>query len=203
VNDLTATARDGFVFGYPLVLMDITRSVFLNVVAPDGTRNVSNRLSHRRRFPDASFTTVVSPNPDTLYSTAWIDVSSEPVVLSAPASDGRYYLLPLMSAWTDIFASPGSRTTGEGPGTFAITGPGPALPGRTRPRADGRSTGALAATGPTISSVAMWRWSVSAPTSTRTPCIHTRAMDQIVAFLDESGSAAPAPASEKTSEARP
>ncbi len=124
MTDLVATARDGFVFGYPLVLMDVTRSVFLNDVSPDGARSITNRFTHRRRFPDASFTAVVSPNADTLYSTAWIDVQTEPVILTVPSSAGRYYLLPLMSAWTDVFASPGTRTTGDGAQTFAISGPG-------------------------------------------------------------------------------
>jgi hypothetical protein len=113
--DARAIAQEAFIFGFPLVLMDVSRS---SMQAPP------NELSHLRAFPDASFTAVVSPNADTLYSTAFIDVEHEPVVLHVPDSAGRYYLMPLLSAWTDVFASPGTRTTGNGAGAFAIVGPG-------------------------------------------------------------------------------
>jgi hypothetical protein len=66
----------------------------------------------------------VSPNADTLYSTAWLDLSAEPMILSVPAMGKRYYLMMLMDAWTNVFASPGTRTTGSGKGDFAIVGPG-------------------------------------------------------------------------------
>jgi hypothetical protein len=63
-------------------------------------------------------------NLDTLYSWAWLDLSEEPVILSVPDTDGRYYLIPLVDAWTNIFASPGKRTTGTKANNFVITGPG-------------------------------------------------------------------------------
>ena len=63
-------------------------------------------------------------NVDTLYSSAWLDLSKEPIVLSVPDTNGRFYLMPMIDAWTNIFASPGKRTTGTKAGHFAITGPG-------------------------------------------------------------------------------
>jgi hypothetical protein len=66
---------------------------------------------------------VVRPNADTLYSLVWFDVTREPLIIDVPDSGGRYYLLPLLDLWTDVFASPGTRTTGNGPQTFAIVGP--------------------------------------------------------------------------------
>ena len=117
-------ASEAFVFGYPLVLMDVSRSVFLDAPGLGEEPARLNEFSHARAFPDASFTSVVSPNADTLYSTAMLDLAAEPVVVSVPASRGRYYLLPMLSAWTDVFASPGTRTTGEGEGAFAVVGPG-------------------------------------------------------------------------------
>jgi hypothetical protein len=65
----------------------------------------------------------VRANVDTLYSSAFLDLSSEPLVLSVPDTGGRYYLLPLLDAWTNVFATPGARTTGTKAGDFAITGP--------------------------------------------------------------------------------
>ncbi|HET7290669.1 MAG TPA: DUF1254 domain-containing protein, partial [Thermodesulfobacteriota bacterium] len=60
----------------------------------------------------------------TLYSSANLDVSNEPYVLSLPDENGRYYLMPMLSGWTNVFTDPGSRTTGTGAQTYAITGPG-------------------------------------------------------------------------------
>ena len=62
-------------------------------------------------------------NVDTLYSFAWLDLSKEPIILSVPDTDDRYYLLPVLDAWTNVFASPGKRTTGTKAGHFAIVGP--------------------------------------------------------------------------------
>ncbi|CAG2146921.1 hypothetical protein LMG31506_03505 [Cupriavidus yeoncheonensis] len=114
---MKALSAEVFTYAYPLVLMDVTRELM-------SLRTPPNTFSHKRTFPDASFTEVVTPNADTLYSSAWLDLSKEPVVLSVPDTRGRYYLMPLMDAWTNVFASPGKRTTGTQRGNFVITGPG-------------------------------------------------------------------------------
>jgi hypothetical protein len=110
-----AIATLGYIYGYPLVLMDMTRAAWPTPV---------NRFEHIGAFPDPTFTDVVSPNLDTLYSTAWLDLSKEPIVLAVPDVGRRYYMMPLLDAWTNVFASPGTRTTGSGKGAFAIVGPG-------------------------------------------------------------------------------
>ncbi|HEY5852052.1 MAG TPA: DUF1254 domain-containing protein [Lysobacter sp.] len=116
---------DAYLFGYPLVLVDVTRAVSTNVAdATDPQKAPINQFNHKRAFPDYTFTDVVSPNADTLYSVAWLNLSKEPMVLSVPDMGKRFYLMQLMGAWTDVFASPGSRTTGTGKGDFAIVGPG-------------------------------------------------------------------------------
>ena len=113
-DEARAVAEEGYTFGFPLVLMDATRRRMSR--AP-------NQFQHFARFPDASFTDVVSPNADTLYSLAWLDLKEEPVVLSVPDTDDRYYLLPMLDAWTNVFASPGKRTTGTQRASFAVCGP--------------------------------------------------------------------------------
>ena len=73
-----------------------------------------NRFANVPEFPTATMKEVVRPNFDTLYSSGWVDLTKEPVVVSVPDTGGRYYLLPMLDMWTDVFASPGWRTTGTG-----------------------------------------------------------------------------------------
>ena len=77
-----------------------------------------------RQYPNASYRDVTAPNADTLYTTAFFDVGVEPWVLSIPDMKDRYYLMPMLDGWTDVFQVPGKRTTGTGAQTYAITGPG-------------------------------------------------------------------------------
>jgi hypothetical protein len=117
-------ATDAYIYGYPLVTMEMTRRVITNVAAPEGTRGPMGQFIKLRQYPDASFRDVTAPNADTLYTTAWIDVGKEPWVLSIPDMKGRYFLVPMLDGWTNVFQVPGSRTTGTGAQTYAITGPG-------------------------------------------------------------------------------
>lgn len=117
-------AVEAYIYAFPLVLMEICRRTSTNIAAPGHRKAPVNRFGHMQRFPDSSFKDgMFLPNVDTLFSVLWFDVSSEPLVIQKPDSGGRYHLLPILDMWTDIFASPGSRTTGNGPETFAIVGP--------------------------------------------------------------------------------
>ncbi|MEG6549301.1 DUF1254 domain-containing protein [Desulfocurvibacter africanus] len=117
-------AREAYIYAYPLVVMDVTRMQMINHAEPqDIGTGPANRFIHATEFPTAGFKEVVRPNVDTLYSSAWLDLT-EPMVLTMPATE-RYMLLPIMSMWTDVFAVPGTRTTGTGrPRTFLLAGPG-------------------------------------------------------------------------------
>ena len=83
-----------------------------------------NTFTSVQEYPPANFKGVVRVNFDTLYSIAWLDLTKEPMIVSAPNTDGRYYLLPMLDMWTDVFASPGWRTTGTQAGNFVVTPPG-------------------------------------------------------------------------------
>jgi hypothetical protein len=117
-------ATDAYIYGYPLVTMEMTRRVITNVAAPVGSRAPMGHLVKLRQYPDASFRDVTAPNADTLYTTAFIDVGREPYVLSLPDMKGRYALFPMLDGWTTVFQVPGKRTTGTGAQAYAITGPG-------------------------------------------------------------------------------
>ena len=119
-----ALAQDAYIYGYPLVTMEMTRRVITNVASPEGTRGPMGQIIKLRQYPNASFRDVTAPNADTLYTTAFFDVGKEPWVLSIPDMKDRYYLFPMLDGWTDVFQVPGKRTTGTGAQTYAITGPG-------------------------------------------------------------------------------
>lgn len=109
---------EAYVYGYPLVIMDVTRERSNQNMGPE------NELHRIRQFPDAQFKNVVRPNVDTLYTTAFIDMAQGPWVFEMAPNSTRYELMPFMDAWTNVFASPGTRTTGKAGGTFLLAGPG-------------------------------------------------------------------------------
>jgi len=117
-------ATDAYIYGYPLVTMEYTRRIMTNVAAPEGTRGPMGQFIKLREYPNASFRDVTAPNADTLYTTAWLDVGKEPWVLSIPDMQDRYFLMPMLDGWTNVFQVPGKRTTGTKAQTYAITGPG-------------------------------------------------------------------------------
>jgi len=117
-------AIDAYVYAYPLVTMELTRRVSVNVEAPGGTKAPMGHFARLREYPNASFRTVTAPNADTLYTVAWLDVSAEPWIVSLPDMKDRYFLFPMLDGWTNVFQVPGKRTTGTAAQTYAITGPG-------------------------------------------------------------------------------
>jgi hypothetical protein len=113
-----------YLYLYSLVTMDVTRRQLTNVERIDGIHAPINTFLNLGEFPPPSLRTVVRPNFDTLYSSAWLDLTKEPVIVSAPNTNGRYYLLPMLDMWTDVFASPGWRTTGTDAHDWALVPPG-------------------------------------------------------------------------------
>jgi hypothetical protein len=120
-----AIAVDAYVYLYPLLTMDVTRRQLTNMAPGKGVfGGPMNMFVNVEAFPPADFKAVVRPNFDTLYSSAYLDLTKGPMIVSAPDTNGRYYLLPMLDMWSDVFASPGWRTTGTHAGNFLVTPPG-------------------------------------------------------------------------------
>lgn len=121
-----AIAVEAYIYLYPLVLMDVTRRQATNVATPGerALRGPADVFVHVRGFPPPEFRDVVRPNFDTLYSAAWLDLRDEPRIVSMPDAGDHYYLLPMYDMWSDIFACPGTRTSGNAAASYALCGPG-------------------------------------------------------------------------------
>ncbi len=117
-------AAEAYVYGYPLVTMEATRRVMTNVPADDGRRAPMGQLARMRSFPTAADREVTAPSADMLTTSAWVDLSGEPYVLSLPDMRDRYVLFSVLDAWTNVASNPGTRTTGTAPQKLVLTGPG-------------------------------------------------------------------------------
>lgn len=123
-GDLRTLSYEAALYFFPSVVLDITRLQARNT--PAGSKpgvGPPNQFHHIRAFPTADFRGVVRPNFDTLYSSAWLDLTSGPVIVHAPDTDDRYYMLPMLDMWTDVFANPGKRTTGTAQQDFLVVAP--------------------------------------------------------------------------------
>src|ERR1700730_16251009 len=119
-----AIGVQAYLYLYSLVTMDLTRKQLTNVERAEGLSAPMNTFANVPTFPTATMKAVVRPNFDTLYSSGWLDLTKEAMIFSAPDAGGRYYLLPMLDMWTDVFASPGWRTTGTIAATYIVTPPG-------------------------------------------------------------------------------
>ena len=116
-KDKIMLGAEAYLYGYPLVIMETTRVQSAKYIGPE------NQLRMVRQFPNAQFKEVVRPNVDTLYTTAFISMKEGPWAFEMPANNKRYELMPFMDAWTNVFASPGTRTSGNQGGTYLLAGP--------------------------------------------------------------------------------
>lgn len=112
-----------YIYGFPLVVMDLTRQVSTAVSTPGELTAPVNRFSVMTHYPDASYRFIPRTGLDTQFALSWADLDEEPLILSVPDTQGRYYVIALFDMWSNVFESIGSRTTGTGAGNFLLVGP--------------------------------------------------------------------------------
>lgn len=128
INSLEEAALAAYLYTYPLVSVEVTRQQSTNLDGDSSGSAVGtapmNELAHIPYLPDASFTSVVRPNVDTLYTSMFYDVSKEPMIINVPDMGDRYHLFQIMDMWTNVEGAPGTRTIDDTSGgyRFAIVG---------------------------------------------------------------------------------
>lgn len=115
----------------PQALTAVALTLAVSIVLPQASQAQSkvtpqeaNAFVTVPQYPSEDFKDVVQSNVDTLYSIAWLDLTKEPLVITAPDTAGRLYVLSMLDMWSDVFASPGGYATGTQAGEFLVTPPG-------------------------------------------------------------------------------
>src|SRR5208337_2638438 len=124
VVEAVSIATEAYIYGYPLVTFDMVRKQQTNVAASDAEHAPVGQLIKMRTYPAIDNHCCAAPNADTLYTEVWLDVSEQPWVFSIPNMGDRYYIMPMLDGWSEVFEVPSSRTNGGKPQIYAITGPG-------------------------------------------------------------------------------
>ncbi len=116
--------REAYIYGYPLVTMDMVRRQFTNVKTPDDAHAPMGQLIRMRKYPEIENRTAAAPNADTLYTMVWYDLSKGPWVFTIPNMGTRFYIMPMLSGVNEVFFVAGSRATGQAEQIYVISGPG-------------------------------------------------------------------------------
>lgn len=119
-----AAARDAYLYALPLIEMATTRARLLKTPGA-----AINTLTHTRTLSDHKARWVTTPNNDTLYSPAFLDLTKGPATLTIPPLGKRYYAVAVMDMFTNNNVVLGTRTIGGEGGTFTLVGPGQASTG--------------------------------------------------------------------------
>jgi hypothetical protein len=123
-EEARAIAKEAYIYGFPMV--ESYKTLYAQAVDESGPNFKApfNQIGNTANVFTPKDTAIITPNSDTPYSFAWLDLRSEPVVLTLPEVDpGRYYSVQLIDLYTQNFAYLGKRTTGSAGGKFMIAGP--------------------------------------------------------------------------------
>lgn len=122
-SEAHSIGKEVAIYGYPLVMMDITKHRATYASSPGEYAAPINQFAHTRSYPSTSFNKIPSPSVDTLSSMAWLDLSDGPIVLHLPSIPERYFLVEVLDAWTNVIGALGPRSSGTAAQDFLICGP--------------------------------------------------------------------------------
>jgi len=123
-EELAAIAEEAYVFSFPMLMG--YRYCFATFMVPSlpSYRGPMNEMHGEPVTLDHHFRDVITPNADTPYSMAALDLRAEPMVLDVPAVTDRYYVMQFVDLYGTNPHYVGSRATGSGPGSYVLVGPG-------------------------------------------------------------------------------
>lgn len=123
-NPKQEIVRDAYIYGYPLVTMDMVRKQETNVEVADDSHAPMGQMIKLRAYPAVDNRSAAAPNSETLYTMVWYDLTKEPWVFTIPDMADRFYIMPMLSAYNEVFHVAGTRATGQKTQTYVLTGPG-------------------------------------------------------------------------------
>ncbi len=116
--------REAYIYGYPLVTMDMTRRQQTNVDSADASHAPMSQIIKMRNYPAVDNHTAAAPNAETMYTMVWFDLTKEPWVFTIPDMSNRFYIMPMLSSFNEVFFVAGTRATGSRSQKYVLTGPG-------------------------------------------------------------------------------
>jgi hypothetical protein len=117
-------AEAGFIYGLPIVMNYAVMYEYAVDRSSGQFKAPFNQINNEARVFTYKDTAVITPNSDTPYSIAWLDLRAEPIVLSVPAVEkARYYSVMLCDGNTFNYGYIGSRATGSDAGDYLVVGP--------------------------------------------------------------------------------
>lgn len=116
-------AIEAYIYGYSMITSEVTRVQMTNVAEHQDFKAPMGQFMNIRHYPPANYRGVTTPNADTLYSVAWLDLDNEPWVFSHPDMVNRFYLFPMYDLWMPVIESPGTRTAGTAAAIYVLNGP--------------------------------------------------------------------------------
>lgn len=102
-EDIWDTLADAYIYTFPLVIMDATKTTSNNIEEPSTNKAPVNQMAHAQKLANGKMKLVVTPNVDTVYTQSWLDVSEEPMIYRLPESD-RFFNVQLLDMWTNTIA---------------------------------------------------------------------------------------------------
>ncbi len=122
-RDINEIAVEAYTYLYPLVMMEVTRRHLARGERRSDEQRQANLLLHNHEMASDKWRAVARSNIDTLFSSAWIDLSNGPATIRFPSAGDRYFMFQMLDMWTDTYAVVGSRTIGQNGGTITLVGP--------------------------------------------------------------------------------